>query len=134
MVELAKNERIDYMYSDDLKIIQDKTAFSFSLDTLLLASAAKDVIHDRYKVADLCAGNCAATIYMAYFNRAKYDAIEIQDEAASQARRSVALNNMENRITVYQDNVRNAPNFFVKILMTLWLLTRHILRFQRVTR
>ena len=114
MVELAKNERIDYMYSDDLKIIQDKTAFSFSLDTLLLASAAKDVIHDRYKVVDLCAGNCAATIYMAYFNRAKYDAIEIQDEAASQARRSVALNNMENRITVYQDNVRNAPQFLRK--------------------
>lgn len=114
MVELAKNERIDYMYSDDLKIIQDKTAFSFSLDTLLLASAAKDVIHDRYKVADLCAGNCAATIYMAYFNRAKYDAIEIQDGAASQARRSVALNNMENRITVYQNNVRNAPQFLRK--------------------
>ena len=67
MVELGKNERIDYMYSDNLKIIQDKTAFSFSLDTLLLAYWAKQAIHNRDKVADLCAGNCAATIYMAYF-------------------------------------------------------------------
>lgn len=44
MVELKDNERIDYMYSDDLRIIQDKTAFSFSMDTLLLAYWAKDVI------------------------------------------------------------------------------------------
>ena len=114
MVELGKNERIDYMYSDNLKIIQDKTAFSFSLDTLLLAYWAKQAIHNRDKVADLCAGNCAATIYMAYFNNAKYDAIEIQDEIFSQAQRSVKLNRMENQIHVHQDNVKNAPKFLRK--------------------
>lgn len=114
MVELGKNERIDYMYSDHLKIIQDKTAFSFSSDTLFLAYWAKEAIYDRYKVADLCSGNCAATMYMAYFNRAKYDAIEIQDEAYSQAVRSVALNHLENRITVHQDNVLNATKILRK--------------------
>lgn len=114
MVKLGKNERIDYMYSDDLKIIQDKHAFAFSLDTLLLAAAAKDYIHDRYRVADLCAGNCAATMYMAYFNRAHYDAIEVQAEPYSQAKRSLLLNHMENRITVYQDNVLNAFKFLKK--------------------
>ncbi len=112
MVELKDNERIDYMYSDNLRIIQDKTAFSFSMDTLLLAYWAKGLIRDKDKVADLCAGNCAATIYMAYFNRAHYDAIEIQDEIYSQAVRSIELNDMENRISVYQDNVLNAPHFF----------------------
>lgn len=114
MVKLGKNERIDYMYSDNLRIIQDKNAFSFSSDTLLLAYWAKEQIHDKYKVADLCSGNCAATMYMAYFNRAKYDAVEIQDEAYSQAVRSIELNDMENRITVHQDNVLNAPNFLRK--------------------
>ena len=114
MAKLLKNERIDYMYSDDLRIIQNKTSFSFSLDTLLLAAAAKNAIKDSSKVADLCAGNCAATMYMAYFNRAKYDAIEIQKEVASQARRSIALNNMENRIRVFQENVKDAPKFLRK--------------------
>ncbi|RVU71585.1 MULTISPECIES: GIY-YIG nuclease family protein [Lactobacillus] len=114
MVELGKNERIDYMYSDSLQIIQDKTAFSFSSDTLFLAHWAKKAIHDRNKVAELCSGNCAATMYMAYFNRAKYDAVEIQPEIASQARRSIALNHMENRITVHEDNVLNAPKFLRK--------------------
>lgn len=114
MVELNKNERIDYMYSDDLKIIQDKTTFSFSLDTLLLAYFAKQAIHDRDKIVDLCSGNCAATMYMAYFNRAKYDAVEIQKEVVSQARRSIALNHMENRITVHEGNVLNAAQFLKK--------------------
>ena len=114
MVNLSKNERIDYMYSDNLKIIQDKDAFSFSLDTLLLAATAKDAIKDSSKVADLCSGNCAASIYMAYFNRAKYDAVEIQPEAASQAMRSVQLNQMENRIHVFQKNVKDAAQFLRK--------------------
>lgn len=114
MVNLTKNERIDYMYSDNLKIIQDRDAFSFSLDTLLLAAMAKETIKNNSKVADLCSGNCAATMYMAYFNHAKYDAVEIQDEAASQARRSIELNQMENRIQVYQKNVKDAPQFLKK--------------------
>ncbi|RHW48571.1 GIY-YIG nuclease family protein [Lactobacillus bombicola] len=114
MVNLEKNERIDYMYSDNLKIIQDKSSFSFSLDTLLLAAMAKESIRDRSKVADLCAGNCAATMYMAYFNRAKYDAVEIQPEIVSQARRSIELNHMENRITVYQKNVKDVAVFLPK--------------------
>lgn len=102
------------MYSDDLRIIQDKSTFSFSLDTLLLAYFAKQAVHDRSKVVDLCSGNCAATMYMAYFNRAKYDAIEIQKEVVSQARRSIALNHLENRISVHQANVLHAADFLRK--------------------
>ena len=79
-MELLKpNERIDYMYNDDLQIIQEKDAFSFSLDTLLLGYFAQNKIHDNYKVVDLCSGNGAASIYMSYFNRAHYDAVEIQN-------------------------------------------------------
>ena len=114
MIELKENERIDYMYNDQLKIIQDKKAFSFSLDTLLLGYLAKNAIKDRSKVVDLCAGNCAATIYMAYFNRAKYDAVEIQPDIVSQAQRSLALNHYENRITVHEGNVVDAPKFLRK--------------------
>ncbi|MCT7811833.1 MAG: GIY-YIG nuclease family protein [Lactobacillus iners] len=106
---LKSNERIDYMYSDHLKVIQRKDAFSFSLDTLLLAYFAKEKIHDRDKVVDLCCGNGAATLYMSYFNLAHYDAVEIQPEIASQAKRSVSLNQLENRITVHCINALDAP-------------------------
>lgn len=106
---LKPNERIDYMYNDDLRIIQEKDAFSFSLDTLLLGYFAQEKIHDNYKVVDLCSGNAAASIYMSYFNRAHYDAVEIQKEMADQARRSVQLNKLENRIEVHCLNALDAP-------------------------
>ena len=92
---LKPNERIDYMYNDDLRIIQEKDAFSFSLDTLLLGY--------------LCSGNAAASIYMSYFNRAHYDAVEIQADMADQARRSIELNKLENRIEVHCLNALEAP-------------------------
>lgn len=106
---LKENERIDYLYSDDIQIIQDKDAFSFSLDTLLLAYFAKEKIHDNYKVVDLCSGNAAASLYMAYFNKAKYEAVEIQPEMADQAKRSVAINKLENRINIHTMNAIEAP-------------------------
>lgn len=106
---LKPNERIDYMYNDDLRIIQEKDAFSFSLDTLLLGYFAQIKIHDNYKVVDLCSGNAAASIYMSYFNRAHYDAVEIQADMADQARRSIELNKLENRIEVHCLNALEAP-------------------------
>lgn len=105
MIELKENERIDYIYNKHLKIIQDKTAFTYSLDTLLLADKAKTAIRDKSKVADLCAGNAAASIYLSEFNRAKYDAVEIQNDIVSQAIRSIELNHLENRINVHELNV-----------------------------
>ncbi len=106
---LKPNERIDYMYNDDLRIIQEKDAFSFSLDTLLLGYFAQIKIHDNYKVVDLCSGNAAASIYMSYFNRAHYDAVEIQADMADQASRSIKLNELENRIEVHCLNALEAP-------------------------
>lgn len=114
MVKLNDNERIDYMLGDNLKIIQDERSFSFSLDTLLLAFFAKKAIKDRSQVVDLCAGNAAATMYMAYFNKAHYDAVEIQEDIVSKAKRSVELNHMENRINIYQGNVKEASKFLKK--------------------
>lgn len=111
---LKNNERIDYMYNKNLQIIQDKTAFSYSLDTLLLADNAKSVVRDRSKIADLCAGNGAASLYLSYFNKAHYDAVEIQPEIVSQAKRTVTLNHLENRIQIHEGNVLDAPKILRK--------------------
>ena len=106
---LKSGERIDYLYSDDLRIIQAKDSFAVTLDTMLLAYFAKEKIHDNYQVVDLCSGNGAASIYMSYFNRAHYHAVEIQPNIVNQAQRSVELNGLENRINVYEMNAIDAP-------------------------
>lgn len=114
MIELKENERIDYMLGDQLKIIQDGQSFAFSLDTLLLAYWAKEAIKNRSKVVELCSGNAAASLYMAAFNKAHYDDVELQEDIVSKARRSVELNDMQDRITVHQGNVKDADSFLRK--------------------
>lgn len=114
MIELKENERIDYMLGEQLKIIQDGQSFAFSLDTLLLAYWAKEAIKNRSKVVELCSGNAAASLYMAAFNKAYYDDVELQEDIVSKARRSVELNDMQDRITVHQGNVKDAGSFLRK--------------------
>lgn len=114
MIELKENERIDYMLGEQLKIIQDGQSFAFSLDTLLLAYWAKEAIKNRSKVVELCSGNAAASLYMAAFNKAHYDDVELQEDIVSKARRSIELNDMRDRITVHQGNVKDAGSFLRK--------------------
>lgn len=106
---LKENERIDYIYSDDRQIIQAKDAFSVTLDSLFLGYFAQQKVRDKDKIVDLCSGNGAVSLYMSCFNRAHYDAIDIQPEIADQAQRSVELNKLENRITVHNFNALEAP-------------------------
>ena len=106
---LKENERIDYIYSDDRQSIQAKDAFSVTLDSLFLGYFAQQKVRDKDKIVDLCSGNGAVSLYMSCFNRAHYDAIEIQPEIADQAQRSVELNKLENRITVHNFNALEAP-------------------------
>ncbi|MCH3904514.1 MAG: GIY-YIG nuclease family protein [Lactobacillus sp.] len=108
MAQIKAGERVDYMYSDELQIIQAADEFAFSLDTLLLANEVKEYLKPRSLVADLCAGNGAASLYLAYQTLAHFDAVEVQPEVASQAKRSVALNHLENRIEVHVGDVKNA--------------------------
>lgn len=108
MVKLKAGERLDYMYSDQLRIIQASDEFAFSLDTLLLADQAKQYLKPRSLVADLCSGNGAASLYLAYQSLAHFDDIEVQADVADQAWRSVVADHLENRIAVHVGDVKNA--------------------------
>ena len=56
IMNLKENERIDDLQYKGLKIIQDKTAFCFGIDSVLLSDFAKE-IKNNSKVADLGTGN-----------------------------------------------------------------------------
>src|SRR5690625_7700812 len=54
MVKLIDDERLDYLLADQtMKIIQSPTAFSFSIDAVLLAHFANIQIQ-KGKILDLC--------------------------------------------------------------------------------
>ena len=61
-MNLKENERIDDLQYKGLKIIQDKTAFCFGIDSVLLSDFAKE-IKNNSKVADLGTGNGMLVFY-----------------------------------------------------------------------
>lgn len=52
---LKANERIDDLFKENLKIIQNDDVFSFSTDALLLGHFTE--VRKNDKILDLCAGN-----------------------------------------------------------------------------
>ena len=46
-MNLKENERIDDLQYKGLKIIQDKTAFCFGIDSVLLSDFAKEIKNNR---------------------------------------------------------------------------------------
>lgn len=103
--ELLPGERIDQLYSQDIKIIQSPQVFSFSLDAVLLANFAKPPLKQTGRLVDLCAGNGAVGLFMAPRVKGQIAMVEIQPRLADMARRSVALNNLEQKITVYEQDL-----------------------------
>ncbi|MBQ9279767.1 MAG: tRNA1(Val) (adenine(37)-N6)-methyltransferase [Clostridia bacterium] len=99
-MELKNNERIDDLQWKDLKIIQNINGFRFGIDAVLLANFAKGMKRSDF-VVDLCTGTGIIPILLSGKTNAKKIAgVEIQEEYADMARRSVLLNGIEDRIEI----------------------------------
>lgn len=109
-----QNERIDQLYSQNIKIIQSPDVFSFSLDAVLLADFANVVKSARGKIVDLCAGNGAVGLFISTKTQAHIDMIELQPRLADMARRSVALNHLTNQIAVHTLDLADTFNVIPK--------------------
>lgn len=117
---LLKTTAFDYMGEnevlDDLQngyyIIQRTDGFKFGVDAVLLADFAKC---RAKKAMDLCTGTGIVPILLAAKTNIEHiDAVEIQPEFAEMAGRSVLYNKLENRISVYEGDLKNASKQFEK--------------------
>ena len=96
---LLANERIDALFANQIKIIQSSEVFSFSLDAVLLANFPRIPRHG--KIVDLCAGNGAVGLFVAAKTEAPIEQIEIQARLADMGQRSIALNHLEQQVTMH---------------------------------
>lgn len=109
-MELKNNERIDDLQFKDLKIIQNSQGFCFGIDAILLSDFAKDMKKSEL-VVDLCTGTGVIPILLAGKTEAKkIIGVEIQEECANMAKRSVALNNLENRVEIINVDLKLLKN------------------------
>ncbi len=111
---LKENERIDDLEYKELKIIQNKNGFCFGIDSVLLSDFAKE-IRNNSKVLDLGTGTGILCILLSEKTKLKkIYGIDIQEEVVEMAKRSVKLNNLEDKIEILNKNVKELGEIFEK--------------------
>lgn len=106
--DLKENERIDDLQLKGLKIIQNTNGFCFGIDAVLLANFCE--IKKGATVCDLGTGTgIIPLIIWGKNNVKKIHAVEIQEEVASMAKRSVLLNNLQDEIEINNIDLKKAP-------------------------
>jgi len=110
-VVLKDKERIDDLQRNGYRIIQHPEKFCFGMDAVLLSGFASA---RRGELAlDLCTGTGIIPILMeAKTEAAHLTGLEIQEESADMARRSVMLNGLEEKIDIVTGDIREAGSYF----------------------
>ena len=111
-MNLKENERIDDLEFKGLKIIQNKSGFCFGIDSVLLSDFAKN-IRNNAKVIDLGTGTGIINLLLSGKTKAlEFVGVEIQEEVAEMATRSVELNNLEGKIKILNENILNLKEVY----------------------
>lgn len=110
-MELKDIERIDDLGFENLKIIQNTNGFCFGIDSVLLSDFAKTVKKNS-KIVDIGTGTGIISILLSKKSKAsKIYGVEIQDEVADMARRSVELNGLEDKVEIINDDIKNINKY-----------------------
>ena len=110
-IYLKENERIDDLERNGYRIIQDNERFCFGMDAVLLSGFAR--VKDGAHVLDLGTGTGIIPILLeAKTNAARLTGLEIQDDSADMARRSVRLNGLEGKIDIVTGDIKEAGSLF----------------------
>ena len=101
----------DLVYYNNLKIVQNKNYFNFSLDSVLLPNFVF-LGQNTKMILDLCTGNAPVPLILSTKTDAKIYGVEIQKDIYDMAVESVKINNLENRIELINADAKNIINRF----------------------
>ena len=110
-MELNENERIDDLEYKGLKIIQNSKGFCFGVDSVVLSDFAKEIKRNS-RVVDIGTGTGIISLLLSKkTNLKKIYGVEIQKDVAEMAKRSVQLNNLEEKIEIINANIKDIFKF-----------------------
>lgn len=108
-----EDERIDDLQRNGYQIIQKKKGFCFGMDAVLLSGFAR--VREGEKALDLGTGTGIIPILLeAKTEGQHFTGLEIQEEMAEMACRSVALNGLESRVDIVWGDIKEASRLFGK--------------------
>ena len=110
-IELKENERLDDLQRNGLQIIQKTDGFCFGMDAVLLSGFA--TVKPGERVLDLGTGTGIIPLLLSAKTEGEhFSALEIQDEIARMAERSVKLNHLEEKIEIVHGDIKEASRIF----------------------
>lgn len=109
--ELLPGERLDELHRNGYFIIQNPDRFCFGMDAVLLSGFAN--VKPNELAIDLGTGNGIIPILLEAKTCGRhFTGLEIQPENVDMARRSVALNHLEDKISILLGDIRDASQRF----------------------
>lgn len=110
-IDLKENERIDDLQRNHLRIIQKTDGFCFGMDAVLLSGFA--AVKPGERVLDLGTGTGIIPILLSAKTEGEYfTGLEIQEEIAGMAKRSVSMNGLEEKIEIVNGDIKEASRIF----------------------
>ena len=107
---LKKDETIEDLQLEGLRLIQKKDSFRFGMDSVILAHFAE--IRENDIVADFGTGNGVLVLLLKGRKKGKrYYALDIQQEAAELTERNIRLNHLEDVVTVIHSDAVEASSY-----------------------
>ena len=108
---LKAGERLDDLQLRGYQIIQNPGRFCFGMDAVLLSAFAK--VRRGERALDLGCGNGILPLLLAAkYPGEHYAGLEIQEESAGMAVRSVKLNGLEEKIDIVTGDIKEAASIF----------------------
>ena len=110
-VSLKEKERIDDLQRNNYRIIQNPEKFCFGMDAVLLSGFARVKTGER--VLDMGTGTGIIPLLLSAKTEAAHlTGLEIQEESADMAARSVTMNGLDKKIDIVQGDLKEADTIF----------------------
>ena len=111
IINLKEHERIDELHRNGYRIIQKENGFCFGMDAVLLSGFAD--VRPGEKALDLGTGTGIIPILLEAKTKGEhFTGLEIQEEMADMASRSVELNGLKDRIAIIRGDIKEAGLIF----------------------